>query len=148
MLYCLCSELEPGVAQYAMGANQSSTRDEDSCSSDTDDKIAELPKEIRKLAIEEPRATAVAPPSVEGDRAHHLYTSSPDIEVTGLPLKIPKLDEETTPWKGSASKLTSQQSSSSSAHVEEQVSIIHVIILLLMHVTKLPNIRCDRLSVH
>ena len=109
-----------------MDANQSSTRDEDSCSSDTDDKIAELQKEIRKLAIEEP-ATAVAPPSVEGDRAHHLshmYTSSPDIEVTGLPLKVPKLDEETTPWKGSTSKRTSQQSSVSTAHEEQQVSII------------------------
>ena len=102
-----------------MDSNQSSA-EEDSCSSDTDDKIAELPKEIRKLAIEEPRATAVAPPPVEGDRAHHLYTSSPDIEVTGLPLKIPKLDEETTPWKGSTSKRTSQQSSAST---EQQVSI-------------------------
>ena len=92
-----------------MDVNQSSTRDEDSCSSDTDDKIAELSKEIRKLAIEEPRATVVAPPSVH------------DIEVTGLlPLKIPKLDEETTPWKGSTSKRTSQQSSAST---EQQVSI-------------------------
>ena len=115
-----------------MGANQSSTSDEDSCSSDTDDKIVEPPKEIRKLAIEEPPATAVAPPpSVEGNIAHHLsHTSSSDIEVTRLTVKIPKLDEETTPWKGSLSKLTSRQQSSaaSSANEEEQVSIIIIII--------------------
>ena len=127
-----------------MGANQSSTSDEDSCSSDTDDKIVEPPKEIRKLAIEEPATAMAPPPSVEGNIAHHLsHTSSSDIEVTRLTLKIPKLDEETTPWKGSTSKLTSQQSSASSANEEEQVSV-----LLLMHVTKLPNIRGDRLSVH
>ena len=112
-----------------MGANQSSTSDENSCSSDTDDKIVEPPREIRKLAIEEPAHTAVAPPpSGEGNIAHPLsHTSSSDIQVTRLTLKIPKLDEETTPWKGSISKLTSQQSSASSANEKEQVSVIIII---------------------
>ena len=111
-----------------MDANQSSTREEDICSSDTDDKIVEPPKKVRKLAIEEP-ATAVAPPSVEGNivrhRSSHHVSSD---EVTGPPSKIPKLDEVTTPWKGSTSKLctvTSQQSSASTAHEGEQtVSVL------------------------
>ena len=114
----------------AMDANQSSTRDEDICTSDTDDKIVEPPKKVRKLAIEEP-ATAVAPPSappsVEGNIVRHRSSHHVCPEVTGPPSKIPKLDEVTTPWKWSTSKLctvTSQQSSSSSAHEGEQVSII------------------------
>ena len=107
-----------------MDANQSSTREEDICTSDTDDKIVEPPKKVRKL---EEAATAVAPPSVEGNIVHHRSSHHVSSEVTGPPSKLPKLDEVTTPWKGSTSKLctvTSQQASSSIAHEGEQVSII------------------------
>ena len=101
-----------------------------------DDKIVEPPKKVRKLAIEEPAlCTAVEPPSVEGNIVRHRSSHRVSSEVTGPPSKIPKLDEVTTPWKGSTSKLctvTSQQPSASTAHDGEQVSVI----ILLMHVTK------------
>ena len=100
-----------------MDANQNSTSDEDNCSSDTDDKIR---------VAEEP--ATVAPPSVEGNIVHHSshHTSS---EVTGPPSKVSNLDEVTTPWKESTSKLcniTSQQSSDSTAHEGEQVCIYYI----------------------
>ena len=107
--------------------DESSTRDEDSCSSDTDGKIADPPKKVRMLAIEEP-ATVVAPPSVKGNIVRHRSSHRVSSEVTGPPSKIPKLDEVTTPWKGSTSKLctvTSQQSSASTAHEGEQVCVMN-----------------------
>ena len=103
-----------------MDSNQSSA-EEDSCSSDTEDKMSKPPKKIRKLTLEEP----VVPVGANVAAVDDNCSESSDTEVTGPPVKIPKLDESATPWKESRSKLisdvTSQQPAASTAHEEEQV---------------------------
>ena len=108
-----------------MDSNQSSA-EEDSCSSDTEDKISKPPKKIRKLTIEEPVVPVEANVAAV-DSSDDNCSESSDTEVTGPPVKIPKLDESATPWKESRSKLISdlisQQPSASTytAHEGEQV---------------------------
>ena len=105
-----------------MDSNQCSA-EEDSCSSDTEDKISKPPKKIRKFTIEEPVVPVRA--NIAVDSSDDNCSESSDTEVTGPPVKIPKLDESATPWKESRSKLisdvTSQQPSASTAHEGEQV---------------------------
>ena len=109
-----------------MGSNQSSA-EEDSCSSDAEDRISKPPKKIRKLTIKEPLVPVGANVAAV-DSSDDNCSESSDTEVTGPPVKIPKLDESATQWKESRSKLisdvTSQQPSSSTAHEGEQVRFI------------------------
>ena len=125
-----------------MDSNQSSA-EEDSCSSDAEDKLSKPPKKIRKLTIEEPAVPVGANVAAVDSRDDNCSQSESSVtEVTGPPVKIPKLDESATPWKESTSELisdeTSQQSSASTAHEGEQVRSYDLVPVRLLPLRLLP----------